>query len=159
MLVGFMGLSRDLLSFTVSSVSKSAIFTLESYFYFDRSKKNKLWVEPLTVDAAYLHAMIFTTTAYFDWILPQKPPNLSQRSSIQLLKALSLLRDKLSAINPGRLDDSTVAVILSLAAHAHIVGDGQAVRHHLSGLHKIINLRGGIDSFREHPKLLIEILR
>jgi hypothetical protein len=133
---------------------------LEKCFYFDQAQKKKLWVEPLTEDAAYLHAMIFTTTAYFDWILPRKPPNSSQRSSRHHLKALSLLREKLSfGKDHTAWTDSTVTVVLNLAAHAHLVGDNDAVKHHLSGLHKMIGLRGGVATFTENPKLLIEILR
>lgn len=54
---------------------------------------------------------------------------------------------------------STTSAILFLAEHAYFIGDFESSRHHMDGLRKIVNLRGGVDSFRDHSKLLIEILR
>ncbi|RYP29727.1 hypothetical protein DL767_006602 [Monosporascus sp. MG133] len=51
------------------------------------------------------------------------------------------------------------SVVLTLAAHAHFVGDSKSAKHHLQGLHKIIGLRGGITAFRDNAKLLVEMLR
>jgi hypothetical protein len=47
---------------------------------------------------------------------------------------------------------------LKLGRVAPFIGDYEASKHHMEGLRKMVDLRGGLDVFRG-TQLLIEILR
>lgn len=84
---------------------------------------------------------------------------MSQRTLPHFLKTLRLLRERLLHEDDQALTTPTVSAILALAAHAHFVGDSESAKHHLGGLRKIVNLRGGVATFGDNAKLLVEILR
>jgi hypothetical protein len=42
---------------------------------------------------------------------------------------------------------------------ANILGDSDAERVHVAGLRRMVELRGGIDGFRDNPQLHIKIGR
>jgi hypothetical protein len=134
------------------------LFPLERCMFFDRRSEN--WIAPLAVDPAYLHAMIFTAQFYFDALKSQAPTFVSRRSMPHFVKTLKLLRERMADENdPERLSDSTVAAIMGLVGHAHLTGDLKSARNHLEGLYKIVRLRGGVTTFKQNAKLLVEILR
>lgn len=142
----------------VSSTAKRTLFPLETCFLFE--KKRSTWLEPLAFDAAFLHAMIFTTQDYYDSILRSKTYTASRKTLPHYLKTVQILRERLLRENDHeRLSTSTISAVLALAAHAHFVGDSESAKHHMEGLRRIISLRGGVTSFRENAKLLVEILR
>ncbi|RDW84448.1 hypothetical protein BP6252_02038 [Coleophoma cylindrospora] len=146
----------DLLKFT--SVAKEILFPLESCFIFER--KDKRWFDPLTFDAAYLNAIVFSTRAYIDFMSGHKTPIISQAATLYFTKTIRLLRERLLlADEQANVSDSTVFVILTLAMVSHQFGGHFSARYHLEGLHRIVTLRGGLESFGYIPKLLIEILR
>ncbi|RDW60131.1 hypothetical protein BP5796_11737 [Coleophoma crateriformis] len=146
----------DLLKFT--SVAKKILFPLESCFIFD--KKDKRWFDPLTFDAAYLNAIVFSTQAYINVMSGHKSPTISQAATPYFMKNVRLLRERLLfADEQANVSDSTVFVILTLAMVSHHFGEHSSARHHLEGLHRIVTLRRGLQSFGHIPKLLIEILR
>ncbi|KAF7168374.1 hypothetical protein CNMCM5623_001457 [Aspergillus felis] len=85
---------------------------------------------------------------------------MAQRSIVHHSAALKLLRERLS--NEGeqiKFSDSTVLVILCLAMHAHFTDDYDAAKHHMQGLRKIVDLRGGLRRFSYNTKLIMEILK
>lgn len=83
-----------------------------------------------------------------------------QGPSEHFLKAVHLLRMKLSQSNDKiKISDETLKVVLSLASHALMLGDEKTARNHLEGLRKLVDLRGGLTTFENDPKLLIEIFR
>jgi hypothetical protein len=139
-----------------SSIAKQTLFPLSRYVMFKRKEEN--WIEPLGFDPLYLHAIIFSTHQYFESVRGGTiAPN--RRIAIHLHKTLRLLRDRLSGDNDQvRLSPCTAAVVMTLAAHAHFISDSASSKHHLLGLQKIVQLRGGIASFSDH-KLAIELLR
>ena len=142
----------------VSSIAKQILFCLESCILFERRAEE--WIAPMAVDSAYLHSRIFSSQYFFDAILPRKPSNSSALTSSHYLKTIRLLRNRLeNDSDQVRLSNTTAAAVLSLACHAHIAGDSKSAKHHLDGLRRIVNLRGGIATFRENSKLLVEILR
>ena len=54
----------------------------------------------------------------------------------------------------------TVSVVLALAIHAHTTGECETARHHMAGLRRLVDMRGGLAAFRGfHGKILIEMLR
>ena len=104
--------------------------------------------------------MIFVSQFYFDAILPGKVSPVRQQSISQFLETVKLLRERLLyGTNDARLSFTTIFVVISLIGYALLVGDLEAARHHMEGLKTIIDLRGGLNSFRSNPKLLIEVLR
>ena len=84
----------------VSSISKQVLFPLEPCIFFER--RAETWIAPLTLDPAYLHAMIFTSQYFFDAMLPRKFSPLNQRSLPHFLATVKLLRERLA-----RDDDET----------------------------------------------------
>lgn len=115
--------------------------------------------EPLTFDPAYLNAVMFGAQTYLDLVSGQ---HSSKRSSVQLLKTIQLLRNRLLSNGNEQISsisNPTILTVLTLAHVAHLTGDHIAAELHLAGLCKIINLRGGIAAFQNAPKLLTELLR
>lgn len=148
-----------------SSIAKKALFPLEACINF--GAKEKAWMEALTLDAAYLHAMAFSAQDYFD-LLPGRPAHCrdmaARMAAPHVIKTLQLLRERLEM---SRGDDvkmitgsfSTAAVVLCLAFHAHIMGEQQAALHHMQGLRKIVDLNGGLPGLGNNMKLMLEVLR
>jgi hypothetical protein len=136
------------------------LFSLEPCILFTGRAED--WIAPLVVDAAYFYSRVFISQYFFDFILPLKPSRsrLHPRTVPHYLKTLELLRERFADdSNQERLSNTTVAVVMSLAGHAYMTGDLRSARHHMGGLYRIINLRGGVTEFRENPKLLLEIFR
>lgn len=139
-------------------MARKLLFPLEACMVFER--RDEAWLQPLAWDAAYLHAMVFTTQDYFASLSPATSPSSRQQQTLShSLATLRLLRERLATDNQHMLADSTVAAVLALAAHAHFAGDLQSARHHLDGLRRIVLLKGGTSAFRNNPKLLVEIFR
>jgi hypothetical protein len=137
---------------------KKVLFPL--YLCIDFEKKHGGWFEPLTFDAAYLHAMIFTSQAYYALVEGRKVYSTTEGSSPHLLKTIRLLRERLlTGDESTQTSDMTVAVVLALAMHANISCDYVSARHHMEGLRRIVDLRGGLDIFRSNDKLMVEIIR
>ena len=104
--------------------------------------------------------MIFSSQYYFDAILSRNFSPVSQRSLPHFLETVKLLRERLAHDNDeARLSYTTAATVMVLAGHALWTGNSVTARHHMEGLSRIVSLRGGITTFKENPKLLIEILR
>lgn len=148
-----------------SSIAKKALFPLESCINF--GVKDMAWMEALTVDAAYLHAMVFSAQGYFDMLVGRIAscrPGSTRAADPQVVKTLGLLRERLEmsgqhAERMIKTSFSTATVVMCLAHHAHVLGEHQAARHHMQGLRKIVDLNGGLWGLRDNTKLLIEIFR
>jgi hypothetical protein len=142
----------------VSFIAKQILFPLEPCIFFE--KKAETWIAPLTVDAAFLHTMIFIAQSYFDVFAPDRRSALTKKTSSHLLKGLKLLRERIAHDNDRMtLSDTTTATIMALTCHAILTKDFKSALNHVEGLKRIVNLRGGITSFRSNAKLLIDILR
>lgn len=55
--------------------------------------------------------------------------------------------------------DSTVYIVFILASVAAMVGDYDATGAHISGLYRILMLRGGLDYLRSDPSLHFKLDR
>ena len=131
---------------------------LETCIFFGR--RAEAWIAPLASDPAYLHVMFFTSQYYFDTILPRNFSIVNQRSLPHFLEAVKLLRERLAHDDDeARLSYTTAAAVMGLTGHALWTGNCESARHHMEDLSRIVSLRGGVASFKENPKLLIEILR
>jgi hypothetical protein len=58
-----------------------------------------------------------------------------------------------------RLSNNTVSIVLSLATQAFRTGELKLALYHMQGIRRIINLRGGLSTFKGNEKLAAEILR
>ncbi|KAI1210036.1 uncharacterized protein F4807DRAFT_460323 [Annulohypoxylon truncatum] len=143
-----------------STIAKKALFPLESCINF--GPKTRAWMEDLTVDAAYLHAMAFSAQGYFDLRCGRVPSNSSSLMDPHVVKTLRLLRESLEMVDRGdmtELPSRTAAIVLCLAFHAHMTGDFRAARHHIVGLRGIVDLAGGLVALKDNTKVMVEILR
>lgn len=104
--------------------------------------------------------MVFTSQYYFDTVLPRSSSLTNRRSFPHYLETVKLLRERLAhGSDIAKLSYTTMAAVMSLAAHALWTGNHESARHHVEGLRRIVNLRGGVDTFKVNPKLLMEIFR
>ncbi|KFY32795.1 hypothetical protein V495_08731 [Pseudogymnoascus sp. VKM F-4514 (FW-929)] len=141
-----------------SFIAKKLLFALEPCIFFER--RAEAWIAPLAFDPAYLHSMIFSSQYYFDAVLPRSFSLINQRSLPHYLETVKLLRERLAhGSDSAKLSFTTMAAVMALAAHALWTGNHAFARYHVEGLRKIVNLRGGVDTFKVHPKLLMEIFR
>jgi hypothetical protein len=119
------------------------------------SEREKSWFEPLTLDAVYLHAMVFTSQSYFSLVSGRDTAVISGHSQ-HLTKALRFLRERLLlGDEKATLSDATIMVVVTLAIHTYMTGDHQSAGFHFNGLQRLVRLRGGITSFRDNSKLLV----
>ncbi|KAE8379169.1 hypothetical protein BDV26DRAFT_172582 [Aspergillus bertholletiae] len=137
-----------------SYMSKRTLFTLERCLFIQ--EKKELWHNLLVVDPIYLHAMAFIAQDFFDGL----PGWQSKKASLHFLKTLQLLRERLSLPDEqAKPSDATIMVVLFLTTHAYAMKDFDSANHHLKGLHRIVDLRGGVAHFTDDLKLKHEIYR
>ncbi|KAI5467777.1 hypothetical protein BGZ63DRAFT_35931 [Mariannaea sp. PMI_226] len=94
---------------------------------------------------ALLHSILFTSQAFYDHALGLPYGKTAQ---LHLAKTLFHLQ-KIISSDEEATSDSTLAVVLSLATAAAILGDIETVKRHMSGLCRIIEMRGGLESFEQ----------
>lgn len=77
----------------------------------------------------------------------------------------TLLRRTIAELNSdlsdstSQLQDSTVAVVLSLAMLTSAMGDVKAAEVHQRGLQRMVEIRGGVDGFRDNTRLHMKLGR
>ncbi|KAK4039629.1 hypothetical protein C8A01DRAFT_46960 [Parachaetomium inaequale] len=113
------------------------------------------WAEYLTYDRAYLHLMLSSSQAFFDFARDVK---LGTKSIYHLNKSLHVLREHL-AVAELATSDSTISTVMNLAVFAGILGDPHAAKQHMQGLCHLVNLRGGIRDLRPNTELQSKVLR
>ncbi|KAJ9615338.1 hypothetical protein H2200_001413 [Cladophialophora chaetospira] len=146
----------DIIKF--SSVSKQVTVPLEACIVFH--KVDGRMVQPLALDAAYLNAAALGTRIYIGLMLGSEGSCDLICGSPHYSKALRLLRERLSSgLEAEQTSDSTITVVIALALHARISKDYEAARHHIEGIKKIADLRGGIAEISSRPMLAMEIFR
>ncbi|KAK6831707.1 hypothetical protein RU639_002978 [Aspergillus parasiticus] len=148
-------LAVDIVRF--SAMSKRTLFTLESYLSF--KKKSDQWHDLLIADPIYLNGMAFITQDFFNG-LSGSQVKTNKSASLHFLKTIQLLRERLSLPDEqAKTSDATIMVVLFLTTHAHIKEDLDAAKHHLKGLHKLVDMRGGMANFTYDVNLKTEIYR
>ncbi|KAK2735147.1 hypothetical protein CKAH01_07931 [Colletotrichum kahawae] len=127
------------------------MYPIAKYSYSDNT--NTYWFHWTQLDLAYLHAVLYTTSFFFDSLAGQK----SERTKYHSYRTVSELNKQLS--NPKTaLADSTTTVVMFMVFIAECFGDMECAHMHMMGLRRIIDLRGGLKSYDEKP-LLQEKLR
>jgi len=141
----------------VSTVAMRVMFPLVILIDFDR--EDKTWFNPLVFDAAYLHLTVFAAEAFFNVVLLQETPVQNQAKTRHFVKGVQLLRERfIRGDEEAKVSDSTAMVVLMLAMCADFTGDSETSKQHMEGLRKIVDIRGGIEAFRD-KKLLTEMFR
>jgi hypothetical protein len=113
-------------------------------------------IEDLFGDALSFQSMILMAEAHFDAWGGRRSDYMSHMH----LKTLHLLRTRLSIVDETlRVANPTLFAIAGLVLHARIFGEDDSAKHHLEGIRKIVDLRGGLVNFTQPTKLITEILR
>jgi hypothetical protein len=124
-------------------------------FGLKRDRKSSQWKAWLVDNVAYAHSAMVLACATQDCLAGRA---LSKARSFHLAKALAQLNQDLS--DPRlTLHDTTLAAIISLGAASAIISDHTTAAAHLAGLRVIIRLRGGLNSLKSSPSLLVGISR
>jgi hypothetical protein len=82
----------------------------------------------------------------------------SKRTEFHAYRMIHELNKQLSDPKTA-LTDSTTIVVMALALIAESFGDVESAHMHMMGLKKIVDLRGGIESFATHPLLQSKLHR
>ena len=121
--------------------------------------ESKRWPYPIGLDATALHITAFATEEFITRILRHQENSSSVVAMLHFQKGTQLLRERLlGEDNELKVSDSTISVILKLTSIAHFNGDYEAAKHHMGGLRKMVNMRGGLNIFKD-TMFLMEILR
>jgi hypothetical protein len=120
---------------------------------------NNEWPNLIRLDAAGLHITAFVVEGFIERILRRQENSINPGAMLHVQKGLRLLRERLlGEDDETKLSDSTISVVLKLAVAAHFIGDYKALKQHMEGLRKMVDLRGGLDVFKGQH-LLVEMLR
>lgn len=111
--------------------------------------------EWLQSDAVFLQS-ILTWAAMVNSNNGLRKDQSDNRLGHHLHRTITILNGRLSE-RDMHLQDSTLYVVLTLALVACSMGDRAALRAHLLGLHRIVQLRGDIPFLLKHPMLYLRI--
>jgi hypothetical protein len=113
-------------------------------------------IEDLFGDALSFQSIILMAEAHFDFWGHRSSDYMSHMH----LQTLHLLRERLAlGDETSRVANATIFAVAGLVLHARIFGEDDSAKHHLEGVRKIVDLRGGIRNFTQPIKLVTELLR
>jgi len=119
------------------------------------------WFPYMINDICCIHSMMFAVRAFVD--RASHGGQISGQAAFHYAQTLQLLQARLNAFEQGQRDivfrDSTIMVIIILAAAAELTGDFAAVENHIDGLLKIVSLRGGVGSLNTHNNMQVKVCR
>lgn len=131
---------------------KGTMYPIARYSFSDAA--DAYWFHWTQVDLAYLHSILFTTSFFYDTLMGQNSESTKYHSYRALRELNKQLADPETA-----LSDSTTTVVMAMALIAACFGDLESARIHFAGLRRIIDLRGGIASYRGRPLLQAKLYR
>jgi len=134
--------------------ANQSLSPLDSYINFDSLDPQTFGL--LLLDNAFLHSVFCASYTINDFQTPQWDGNPGHQTLFHLRKTLSLLQAKLYDEN---LNDSVLQVVLNLTLLAASFGDWGAAVAHFNGLHKIVQLKGGLAFLRARPKMHFKLDR
>jgi hypothetical protein len=137
------------------------MYPLESCIVFHRSTQiDTLRVEFFASDPVYMHASVFAPQAYISQTSGRRATSIPAQAMIHHSAALRSLREKLSISgSEDNISDPTILVVLYLALHAHFANNNKTAKHHMKGVSKIVDMRGGLNAFSYNTKMIIELLK
>ncbi|TVY25378.1 hypothetical protein LHYA1_G003709 [Lachnellula hyalina] len=141
------------LIFKFCTVIKQSMYPIELCLAFDY--RGSIWFQYLQSDPMYLHSTLWTTQAYFDWV---KGQGSSLASMNHETNTLHLLQRRL--VDPKTAtSDITIAVVVTLVMMTILLGNHEAARKHIAGLHMMVTMRGGLHMLKENTQLQIKVCR
>ncbi|TIC89883.1 hypothetical protein CH35J_012316 [Colletotrichum higginsianum] len=144
-------ISRSML-FEYYGFIKETMYPIEWCLSFDASKTP--WFYWLLSDAAFLNSMLFTVGLLHDSV----EGKTSKRTNFHVWRTLKLLNKHITDKDLA-LADSTIATVVSMCMVSEIFGDRDGATAHVRGLRRIVELRGGIESFGHNLQLQVKICR
>lgn len=139
-------------------MAKTIIYPLEKYFH-KQAKADALWFELIATDAAFMHAAAVAAEAYSIGTGGKETAASTRQLLHHQSKALCLIQERLSVSPQTSIADATILAVLYLAFHAHFFLDYQIAKNHMEGLRKIVDVRGGLYTFKDNTKLVVELLK
>ncbi|KAM0425183.1 hypothetical protein ACHAPT_009500 [Fusarium lateritium] len=109
------------------------------------------WFKYMITDQAFLHCLLAMVATYLN--LFRKPDCEPLEATRHFSQTLRLINPKLMQPTPPQ--DSTIAIIISLAIHSKLIRDPPKCSMHLDGLQRLVDLRGGLSQIRESNRALL----
>lgn len=132
---------------------KKLIYPVEPYVAFEQEDfGGMVW---LSVEESFLCSVQFSIFAMEDFLRGRSPvPDTWSH----LQRAIALLNERLS-LGDVSLQKSTVYNLALLALTEGLFDDHAAIKAHLLGLHKMVQLLGGMHCLHENPMLHYKLSR
>ncbi|KAF7562245.1 hypothetical protein G7046_g1892 [Stylonectria norvegica] len=152
-----------MLIFRFLTTIKQSLYPIEWCFEFDHT--SVCWFRWLLEDKMYLHSVLFMVSAFQDLSRHKRAKGrkddavkFSPQTQECLRRTIQLLREKIQHADT-QIEDTTTAVVMTLAMTADAAGDKQASEAHVAGLKKMIKMRGGLPGFQDNRQMQIKICR
>ncbi|CAG9990049.1 unnamed protein product [Clonostachys byssicola] len=126
-----------------------ARFRLPSHF------RSSQWSDWLLSDRAYVYSIVAVCAVIQDFLLETQR---SKHTALCIRTAVSQLNERLSSHN-NSLSDASIANVIALTLAALVTNDHLAMTIHGNGLRRMVYLRGGFESFRGNPQILVVLSR
>ncbi|RSL45206.1 hypothetical protein CEP53_010881 [Fusarium sp. AF-6] len=127
-----------------------------SFFCSRTEQVGSPWFKYMVSDQAFLHCLLAMVATYLN--LFRKPDCEPLEATRHFSQTLRLINPKLMQPTPPQ--DSTIAIIISLAIHSKLIRDPPKCSMHLDGLQRLVDLRGGLSEISESNRALLhKILR
>ncbi|CAH0043372.1 unnamed protein product [Clonostachys solani] len=129
----------------IADVALGIIFPLLNVVGLRVDQEKRLY--PIQGDAAALHISVYAVEDFINKVLLyNRSP--SYNAMIHYHKGLRILRERLLGDDEkAKVADSTLGAILKLVSAAQFCGDTQTAVQHMRGVHRIVDIRGGLNVF------------
>jgi hypothetical protein len=114
--------------------------------------------EWLFSDTAFLHSILCASYAIHDFMSLEFELKPSRKTIYHMRETLLLLQLKMRDECVYE-DESLLYVVINLALLAAVYGDWEAAAAHLNGLHRIVQLRGGVKFLAARPEVHFKLDR
>lgn len=116
------------------------------------------WFAGFWTDVVYFHALLFSAAIIAD---TSQGASLSASSMTYLSHTIRLLQKRLKEPDPNLVaSDATIMTVVGLSATAAICDDMDAARNHVSGLFRLVELRGGFKALSgNNPRLIAKVCK
>ncbi|KAM5474107.1 hypothetical protein MferCBS49748_000524 [Microsporum ferrugineum] len=112
----------------------------DSFGQFGRLRN--IWMTTALADACMFHATLFAASAYLDLLRGESSNVITLYHQTETLR---LLTSQLSASNM-EVTDALIAVTMTLAQTEALSGNECVSSAHSTGLHKMVNIKGGLEN-------------
>jgi len=121
----------------------------------DFGPAGRIWLPWLAKDVPFTHPVLFCISVA-DCLLNETP--LGAKAQYHMGQTLAFLNQRLSD-KALALHDTTIFVVVSIIIFSTYLRDYATAMVHMKGLGRMVELRGGLDSFRYSPRLYTKLSR